>query len=256
MHKACRLCARRQNVGNTVKNIKWVDFTKFMSDLMSLHGQLGNDILLFRGQPCGKPLLPKIAREISTMDSTSLEREMLNRLRKQGHKFPEVNSSTDLDLLAIAQHHGMATRLLDWSSNPLVALWFACVEPSPLQSAHLYIYKASEETVLNSEADLDPFSFSVTKIFQPPHNSARVAAQCGWFSVHPYYAQSGFQGLDEDMIHFLWVYHLEIPAAEKPVILEKLDVLGVNHRSLFPDLDGLCRHITWEHTSKWPAKTL
>lgn len=236
-----------------MKQIAWVDFPTFMSEVVALHDKLETDTLLFRGQPCGKPLLPKIARDVPQLNSTHLEREMLNRLRRQGHRFPAVNGATDLDLLAVAQHHGMATRLLDWSSNPLVALWFACAEPSTTQPAHLYIYRASEDVRLDPTVDSDPFSFAVTKIFQPPHNNSRVAAQCGWFSVHPYYAGLNFKSLDEDVIHYLWVYHLEIPATEKPAILAKLDVLGVNHRSLFPDLDGLCRHITWEHTSKWPA---
>ena len=236
-----------------MKQIAWVDFSNFMSEVTALHDKLGTDVLLYRGQPCGKPLLPKIARGTPQLNSTDLEREMLTRLRRQGHRFPEVSGANDLELLAIAQHHGMATRLLDWSSNPLVALWFACSESSTQQPAHLYIYKASEHVLLDPTVDCDPFSFAVTKIFQPPHNNARVVAQCGWFSVHPYYAQLEFKGLDEDVIHFLWVYHLAIPAGEKAAILAKLDVLGINHRSLFPDLDGLCRHITWEYTSKWPA---
>lgn len=236
-----------------MKQIAWVDFPTFMSEVVALYDKLETDVLLFRGQPCGKPLLPKIARDSPQLNSTDLEREMLNRLRRQGHRFPEVSAANDLDLLAIAQHHGMATRLLDWSSNPLVALWFACSEPSTEQQAHLYIYKASKGVLLDPRVDSDPFSFAVTKIFQPTHNNARVIAQCGWFSVHPYYAQQKFKGLDEDVVHFLSVFHLAIPAGEKAAILAKLDVLGVNHRSLFPDLDGLCRHISWEHTSKWPA---
>ena len=134
----------------------------------------------------------------------------------------------------------------------LVGFWFACSEPSTAQPAHLYMYRAGRDVVLDPAVDADPFSFPTTKFFQPPFNSARVAAQGGWFSVHPYYAQDKFKALDEDVIHTPWIWHMEIPASEKPSVLKKLNALGVNHRSLFPDLDGLCRHISWEHTSQWP----
>lgn len=229
-----------------MKQIIWHDFSTFISSITSMKETQGDDILLFRGQGCAKPLLPKIARTRPEQDTTSLERKMLMELRRQGKRFGDIEKSSDLDLLAIAQHHGMATRLLDWSSNPLVALWFACADQSSQEPAHLYIYKAGRDTILDSHVDTDPFSFAVTKIFQPTHNNARLIAQCGWFSVHPFYAQQKFKGLDEDVIHFLFVFHLQIPASEKSDILSKLNMLGINSRTLFPDLDGLCRQINWE----------
>ena len=236
-----------------MKQVQWVNFQTFIGEVAVLNTKVKTDSLLFRGQPCSKPLLPKIARHLPHINSTELERGMLLELRRQGSRFPEVIGKSDLDLLAIAQHHGMATRLLDWSTNPLVALWFACSEFATSESAHLSIYKGATDVILNPGAESDPFCYAVTRIFQPAHNNARVVAQSGWFSIHPFYAQLEFKALDEDVIHFLWVYHLEIPAAEKISIISYLDILGINHRSLFPDIDGLCRHISWQHSAKWPA---
>lgn len=55
-----------------------------------------------------------------------------------------------------------------------------------------------------------------------------------------------FKPLDEDVVHFLSVFHTEISGRERISIVKKLNMLGINHRTLFPDLDGLCRPINWE----------
>ncbi|MCX7515400.1 FRG domain-containing protein [Frateuria sp. STR12] len=232
-----------------MKEILWTDLPTFLSEIASLEGVAPGDTLLFRGQPCSKPLLPKIARVHPERDSTQVERAMLAELRRQGCRFSGVGASSDLDLLAIAQHHGMATRLLDWSTSPLVALWFACLEYWTAESAHLYIYRAAQDVLLDPSTDADPFAFAVTKVFRPAHNNARLVSQDGWFSIHPYYAGMSFKALDSDVIHFLWVYHLEIPHEQKSFILKKLDLLGINYRSMLPDLDGLCKYVNWRMTS-------
>jgi len=56
-----------------------------------------------------------------------------------------------------------------------------------------------------------------------------------------------FKGLEEDMIHYLSIYHFEIPFDEKKTIIEKLDCLGINYEYLFPDIDGLCKNININH---------
>ncbi|WP_090388964.1 FRG domain-containing protein [Niabella drilacis] len=69
-----------------------------------------------------RPLIPKIARSFPDRNTETIEKKMLNELRLRWSRFLPKETITDLDLLTIAQHHGMAIRLLDSSTNALVAL--------------------------------------------------------------------------------------------------------------------------------------
>jgi len=211
-------------------------------------------IVLFRGQSLSAPLLPKLVRKALLNDVTSIERKMLGELRRQGPLVGEVNQPTDLELLAIAQHHGMATRLLDWSTNPLVALWFACTEPTSEHSGHIYVYRVYPENIEGERSGVDPFGLAMTRVFRPSLNSSRLAAQGGWFTIHPCMGGTfGYKALDEDPLHFLSIYHFEVPGTQKRAILHSLDLLGINARTLFPGIDGLVQHMNWVFSNDLPG---
>ncbi|MBI5035294.1 MAG: FRG domain-containing protein [Chloroflexi bacterium] len=102
------------------------DYAKFISD------ECDEDNLLFRGQQRDWKLLPKVGRlcPYENNDLDKIECLMLDSFKKQAIPFLNRLPENDWDWLALAQHHGMATRLLDWTLNPFAAIWFVIEKPA------------------------------------------------------------------------------------------------------------------------------
>lgn len=207
---------------------------------------------LFRGQREDRPLLPRIARlSFDPGDRRpDAERRMYEDFRRQALPFLERVPDNDWDWLALAQHHGMATRLLDWTGNPLVAMWFAVARPAvDSGSAVIWILEIESADYVEEKETVNPWSVDRTRVFRPTHITRRVVAQSGWFTVHKYRTKSeNFLALDKNSTYKRRLRKLRIPATAFADIRWDLDRCGINGSSLFPELDGLCQHIEWTHS--------
>lgn len=155
----------------------------------------------------------------------------------------------DFESLAIAQHFGLATRFMDWSSNPLVALFFA-VESCSETDGCVYCY--APKHVLDSDTAVLG-ELKLICCYPPPPIDNRILAQQGLFTYHPHPNEvltpeslpSNMEEGDsyphnENLIRFT------IDPQLKHSLKRELHRIGVNRKYLFADLDGLSRDINWE----------
>jgi FRG domain len=208
------------------------------------------DIVLFRGQPEDWPLIPKIGRLEVRRPVIEAETEILETFKRQSLPFLERVPASKWDWLAIAQHHGLPTRLLDWTLNPLVALWFTVVKPPVARrNGVVWAFKPELDDYVKIAHD-DPFAGDRTKVFQPSHVAERIRVQAGYFTVHKYlHKRKRFVPFDKIGLYKPRLTKLVIFSSAFADIRFRLDQYGVNHSTVFPGLDGLSRHVEWLNSS-------
>jgi hypothetical protein len=139
---------------------------------------------LFRGvaDSVGHHLVPKIGRNPKTY-SASLELVIFANFKRRARQFVDTSGMTEWDMLALAQHHGLPTRLLDWTTNPLVGAYFAVTSTPADQTARVFAYQAPPLVSISNESD--PFAVEVVSAFIPSAVAARIVSQRGLFTIHP-----------------------------------------------------------------------
>jgi hypothetical protein len=210
-----------------------------------------------------------------------LERTMLDRFRERSimfkHAHMHISDDHELANLVIMQHFGVPTRLLDWTENPFVALYFALtsahmnyqlappayeqdaavwiLQPEvwnfhargsrpndrkvfSLESQALLTYKPQQQGAIDG-ANLGKPTLAV----YGPHNNERVVAQRGTFTLF---------GADVDIMEDQFTngsYHQDslikiiIPKDEIGSLLKQLAAIGVTDSTVFPDLSGVAKEI-------------
>lgn len=213
----------------TIQSIQ--EYIKFIIE------QQRDEVLIYRGHSSiDYELKPSIGR---TKYSEELERFVFSQFKQKYHLFFKERLSSDLEVLFLAQHYGLPTRLLDWSYNPMVALYFAC-KSNPgvdgtvycLSIENVYLFDCNNN--FGTSCSFDEIVATEKNIYIVPNymdirynNQKSLFLLCSQPHRKFTFAKPIFR-IDKDF---------------KRQILKELAILGYDELLLFPQLDSLCNDI-------------
>lgn len=206
--------------------------------------------ILYRGvKESGLELKPKVGwvarKDGDKKDILEYEMNLLRLFKERAVPYVEFLPSNEWDWLALASHHGLPTRLLNWTWNPLVAAYFAVAEEYG-EDSEIFVYDSKDEDLVSDEdKKRNPFTRAMpVRKFVPSHVTRRIAAQSGIFTI--YFDEADYTGGVT-----LNIDRYVIPQNSRKTMKRQLYICGVHKESLFPGLDGLANHIEWLKTDSY-----
>lgn len=231
------------------------------------------DFSLYRGtRHPERPLLTSLDRLGGTAPphtKASLEGHVFRNFVRYSRPYPQHAQASDWELLVVARHYGLPTRLLDWSFSPLVAAHFATVDREPVGDraiwrldwkpvhrhfglAELALMPDALDGVLREHGGIESLEelFQHDRapgrdfacMFEPPSIDARLIAQAAAFTICSDRTRAFDQFLAEHgLAEALTRYR--IPLGSVSLVRDQLDFCAIDERRLFPDLGGLAAEL-------------
>jgi hypothetical protein len=227
----------------------WDDFKRRVRD--ELPGSHDYDVykrFIFRGQGNSTwPLRSTFDRSYSNKQAASrdaLAKELINEFYDECERFASWRYPvTDPRVLAMAQHHGLPTRLLDWSYSPYVAAYFAfswfMFEKQTEQTGDVAIWVLNRDEL---EAKAPEGQLQIISVQDFENN--RLGSQFGLFT----YLKTNESNLEDYLTSpavnlARALKKLQIPRSEARQALEDLILMGIHHGTIFPGREGIAHTI-------------
>lgn len=171
------------------------------------------------------------------------ERAIFTMFKQQARAYLPSAPESPLEWLAIAQHFGLPTRLLDWTDSLLAAAWFA-VEKGGGDKNPSAIWVTRGVSSIELDYPGDPLLLDEPRVYRPPHISPRIVAQGSVLMICP---------KPTEEVALPVARRIVVDSSVEFTIKKRLNACGVNRRHLFPDLAGLTDHLRWIYENDWLA---
>jgi hypothetical protein len=226
-------------------------------------------MLWFRGvRDVAHTLVPRLFR--GDADAPALlaaESDMLDQFRTRSRPLLDEPISDDWEYLFVMQHYGVPTRLLDWSENALLALYFALsgaaktdfaadaavwiLDPALWNSETFTSMSppgkalyASDDALNNYEPkrEIDNMGAGIAAMYAL-YNNPRIAAQQGVFTVFGKVKDSMESHFEANDFPQGALTQIELPQSKLGELNKEVRLLGFRESMIYPDLDGLATEI-------------
>lgn len=170
------------------------------------------------------------------------------KLASRGRRGPNPRAElSENDWWALGQHNGLATPLLDWSTSPFVALYFAFANKEPSKSGNRAVWALGPVSDMVKAIKNENASAPVLEYIRPHQDeNARLVSQGGLFTrvplgftVKTWIEENSEKGENKELAILM---RLLIPDQGREECLRALNMMNINHTTLFPDLYGAGLH--------------
>lgn len=230
----------------TVKNVKLSSRQKAWREFMAWTDAHSDSRWVFRGlADTAFELVPGAGRDKESYDP-SVEVAVLEVFKRRATEFLGAHQIlNDWDALALAQHHGAPTRLMDWTSNALVACYFAVTShPAEGADARIVAHRVTADSIIDVDLHPQPFNCKSDGIILPRSLTNRISHQSGLFSVHanpttPFKVAGSRTGASAEP----FVIERDV----KSYFVRRLFYFGFDPQRIMGGLDGIGARLKWQY---------